>query len=242
LTRFTARKTFEVVRTIRTGPRCLALLIALVAVAPSAALADTFTASTVQSPANPVAAGTLVTYTTTVTNTSGDVYPAPGTPDDTLLDMFLTRYRSDKPPPNQYSSLMPSQGSCTPKATKPPSVDCTFGTMPAGAGATYVTTVVAQVSMENRIAVVRCTSSSDCGTVAVADADTIVKAACLVPSLVGKRLAAARHALTAAHCATGKVRRRHTTRRKRGRVVTQRPAAGTQLAAGAAVALVVGRR
>jgi hypothetical protein len=221
--------------------RALPLVLAALAPLAPVAHAAEFTATTVQSPANPVAVGTLVTYTTTVTNTSGSPYPGQFN-DDVVLDMFLSLYRSDRPPPNQYASVTPSQGTCTRKDTTPPSVDCTLGSLDAGAGATYVSTIAAQVSMENRIAVVRCTSVSDCGTLAVADVDTIVKKSCVVPSVVGRRLASARHVLRKAECAVGTVTRRHARRSRRGRVLSQRPAAGTRLAAGAPVALVVGRR
>ena len=208
-----------------------------------AALADEFAATTVQSPPNPVAYGRLVTYTTTVTNTSGDPFPPPGAfPDDTFLSMFLSRYRSDRPAPNTYRSVTPSQGSCTSKPTRPPSVDCTLGVLAPGASATYVSVVEAQVSIENRIAVLHCTSVSDCGTIVTADADTIVTPTCVVPRLTGRLLASARRLLRKANCGVGRVTRRHSRRSRRGRVLSQRPAAGTRLADGAPVALVVGRR
>jgi hypothetical protein len=63
---------------------------------------------------------------------------------------------------------------------------------------------------------------------------------CLVPKVKGKKLAAAKSALTQAHCTTGKVTRRFS-KVKRGRVISQRPEAGTSLAAGAKVALVVSK-
>lgn len=221
--------------------RALPLALAALALLAPSALADEFTATTVQSPANPVAAGTLVTYSTTVTNTRGYAYPGEFH-DDVVLDMFLSRYRTDRAPPNQYASVTPSQGSCTRKDTTPPSVDCTLGTLEPGASATYVSTIAAQVSMENRIAVLRCTSVSDCGTIAIADVDTIVKKSCVVPSVVGRRLASARRVLHRAGCGAGAVTRRHARRSRRGRVLSQRPAPGSTLDANAPVALVVGRR
>ena len=63
---------------------------------------------------------------------------------------------------------------------------------------------------------------------------------CLVPKLKGKTLAAARGALTSAHCATGKVTKKFS-RVKKGRVISQRPAPGTSLAAGAKVNLVISK-
>jgi hypothetical protein len=220
----------------------LVLALALLAL-PGQSLAAEFDAHTVQSPPNPVPAGTVVTYTTTVTNTSGDVWPPPPPfVDDVELDMFLSLYRSDRPAPNDYAAVTPSQGTCTKKATTPPSTDCTLGTMAAGASNTYTSTVQALVSMENRIAVLRCTSVNNCGTIVTADVDTIVTQPCIVPSLRGRRLASARRALKKANCTLGKVTRKSARPAKRGRVLSQRPSAGSKLPSGAKVALVVGRR
>jgi hypothetical protein len=139
--------------------------------------------------------------------------------------------------------VTPSQGTCTNKDTKPPSVDCTLGELAPGASASYVGVVEAQVSMENRIAVLHCTSTSDCGTIVIADVDTIVIPSCVVPSLTGRLLASAKHILQKANCGVGKVTRKHTSRKsRRGRVIGQSPAAGTKLANGAPVAIVVGKR
>jgi hypothetical protein len=208
-----------------------------------AAYADDFAASTVQSPLNPVTFGQVVSYTTTVTNTSGETFPQrPEFEDEEFLSMFVSRYRSDAPAPNTYISVTGSQGTCTNKDTTPPSVDCTLGTLAPGASATYTSTVQAQVSIENRIAVLFCTSVNDCGTVALADADTIVKTQCVVPRVAGRLLASAKHLLRKASCGVGKVTRKAASRRKRGRVLGQKPAAGTRLDEGAKVALVVGKR
>jgi hypothetical protein len=65
---------------------------------------------------------------------------------------------------------------------------------------------------------------------------------CLVPKLAGKRVAAARNALAAAHCALGKVTKRKASKKKSGRVLSQKPKAGTRLPAGSRVSVVVGRR
>jgi N-acyl-D-amino-acid deacylase len=69
-------------------------------------------------------------------------------------------------------------------------------------------------------------------------------AQCVVPRVVRKKLAAARSALAEADCSVGHVRRVFSKRIARGRVASQRPAAGTRLEAGGAVDLVVskGRR
>jgi subtilase family serine protease len=63
---------------------------------------------------------------------------------------------------------------------------------------------------------------------------------CLVPKLKGKSLAAAKSALTQAHCQAGKVTRKYS-KVKKGRVISQRPKPGTNLAAGAKVNLVVSK-
>jgi DNA-binding beta-propeller fold protein YncE len=63
---------------------------------------------------------------------------------------------------------------------------------------------------------------------------------CLVPKLAGKRLAAAKRALARANCRLGKVVRRRSRRVNRGRVLSQRPAAGKHRPAGTRVAVVIG--
>jgi uncharacterized repeat protein (TIGR01451 family) len=67
--------------------------------------------------------------------------------------------------------------------------------------------------------------------------------ACLVPKVIGKRVAGAKRLLVEAHCATGKIRRVYS-RAPKGRVVAQSRRPGLQLAAGARIGLVVskGRR
>jgi len=63
---------------------------------------------------------------------------------------------------------------------------------------------------------------------------------CLVPKLKGKTLAGAKSALTQANCKVGKVTRKYA-KAKKGRVISQRPKPGTNLAAGAKVNLVVSK-
>jgi hypothetical protein len=66
---------------------------------------------------------------------------------------------------------------------------------------------------------------------------------CVVPKVVGLKLAAARKRITRARCRVGKIRRVHVTVRRRvGRVVAQSPRAGRRVAAGTLVKLSVGRR
>jgi hypothetical protein len=216
----------------------LAALLAL----PGAAAGQRFSLRTVQSPPSPVPAGTVVTYTITATNTDSETFPQiPTFEQDVVLDIFLSKYRSDAAPPTNFRSVTPSQGECTfHREGKPPYVDCTLGTLAPGASATYVADVVAQVSMENRISIQHCTSVNDCGTLALADVDTIV--GCTVPNLSGKKLATAKRALKGANCALGKVTRKSARASKRGRVLSQKPAAGTKLAPNGKVAVVIGKR
>lgn len=64
---------------------------------------------------------------------------------------------------------------------------------------------------------------------------------CIVPSLVGKTLAAARALLARQHCGVGTIRHVKSTKRQEGRLIKQRPVAGTKLRSGAAVDLWIGR-
>jgi hypothetical protein len=65
-------------------------------------------------------------------------------------------------------------------------------------------------------------------------------AGCVVPRVIGMRLARARTRIRRARCSVGRVTRRRAGRV--GRVLAQRPKAGTRLRRGAKVRLVVGRR
>ena len=66
-------------------------------------------------------------------------------------------------------------------------------------------------------------------------------AACVVPALKGKTLARAKTALTKANCRLGKVTRKRS-RGKPGRVIGQKPRAGTTRPAGSKVAVVLSKR
>jgi hypothetical protein len=66
-------------------------------------------------------------------------------------------------------------------------------------------------------------------------------AACVVPNVVGKRLSAAKKAITKAGCAVGKVKTKKSAKAKRGRALSQSPHAGASVPAGTKVKLVVGR-
>jgi hypothetical protein len=65
--------------------------------------------------------------------------------------------------------------------------------------------------------------------------------ACVVPKVVGKKLRAAKTAIRARHCKVGKVSYAKSTKKKKGRVIGQKPKAGSHRANGAKVKLVVGR-
>jgi hypothetical protein len=65
---------------------------------------------------------------------------------------------------------------------------------------------------------------------------------CRVPRVVGKRLGRAATLILGGHCRVGRVTRRHSVRKKRGKVLAQSPRAGRSLEVGSRVNLVVGRR
>jgi len=65
--------------------------------------------------------------------------------------------------------------------------------------------------------------------------------ACTVPSLKGRLLAKARSAIVHARCSVGSVTGAYSKSVKKGRVISQRPAASTRRAAGVKVNLVVSK-
>jgi hypothetical protein len=64
---------------------------------------------------------------------------------------------------------------------------------------------------------------------------------CVVPNVKGKPLATARTRIAVAHCRTGNVTKVKSRTVPKGKVVSQRPKAGTKLAAGSKVSLVISR-
>lgn len=64
---------------------------------------------------------------------------------------------------------------------------------------------------------------------------------CVVPRLLGRKLGGARHALNAAGCRLGTVKRKHAGPRRRGRVIRQSLRTGTTRPAGTAVAVTIGK-
>jgi subtilisin family serine protease len=81
------------------------------------------------------------------------------------------------------------------------------------------------------------------GALSLGAAPRLPLGACVVPAVVGRRVALARTAIAHAGCSVGQVRHAHL-RARAGRVATQRPRAGTRLVARASVSLTVslGRR
>jgi hypothetical protein len=66
------------------------------------------------------------------------------------------------------------------------------------------------------------------------------RARCVVPRVKGKTLAAAKRRIRVAHCSVGSIKRTYSRTRK-GLVISQKPAPGKKLAAGAKVRLVVSK-
>jgi uncharacterized repeat protein (TIGR01451 family) len=64
---------------------------------------------------------------------------------------------------------------------------------------------------------------------------------CRVPKVVGKKLAAAKSRIRAAHCRVGKITKKKSSRKKKGRVLAQKPKPGKTLPAGSKVKLTVGK-
>ena len=64
---------------------------------------------------------------------------------------------------------------------------------------------------------------------------------CIVPRVIGMRLAVARKRIARAHCGVGRVRRARAAARRAGKVIRQSPKAGAVRTRGAKVSLVVGR-
>jgi uncharacterized repeat protein (TIGR01451 family) len=64
---------------------------------------------------------------------------------------------------------------------------------------------------------------------------------CKVPKVIGLKLLKAKAKIRKAHCKVGKVRKKLSTRRKKGKVIAQKPKAGKTLRAGSKVSLTVGK-
>ena len=64
---------------------------------------------------------------------------------------------------------------------------------------------------------------------------------CVVPHVVGRTLSTAKNKIHDARCRTGRITRKHTSRKKRNHVLAQSPRPGRRLAFGGRVKLTVGR-
>jgi hypothetical protein len=64
---------------------------------------------------------------------------------------------------------------------------------------------------------------------------------CVVPNVKGKTLAAAKRAIKSHYCGVGKVTKIKSTKKHRGKVISQSPKAGKHLKKGSKVALRVGK-
>jgi hypothetical protein len=79
------------------------------------------------------------------------------------------------------------------------------------------------------------------GTGAPAPPPPFVPPKCVVPNVVGKKLAAAKTKIKAGHCRVGTISYATSSKQREGRALRERPAAGKRLANGAKISLVVGR-
>jgi thermitase len=70
---------------------------------------------------------------------------------------------------------------------------------------------------------------------------TALEPPCVVPNVVGKRLAAAKLKVKSRHCKVGALRYVKSTKKKKGRVVREKPAPGKHLGNNAKVSLWIGR-
>jgi len=67
------------------------------------------------------------------------------------------------------------------------------------------------------------------------------RAKCVVPKVLGLTLKKAKARIRRAHCTVGKVTKKASAKRKKGKVLAQKPKPGKRLAPGAKVKLTVGR-
>jgi hypothetical protein len=88
-----------------------------------------------------------------------------------------------------------------------------------------------------------CTVTIDAAKTATATFNQVQTppARCVVPNVKGKPLATAKQRIVAAHCRTGTITKAKSRVVRKGRVISQRPKAGTRLVRGSKVNLVVSR-
>jgi uncharacterized repeat protein (TIGR01451 family) len=129
----------------------------------------------------------------------------------------------------------------------PPSQTAVYsGTALASGASTHVHLVSSTSTSSCRAFPNTASYTADYGLSGQASASTTVTCApppvtCKVPKVLGLKLAKAKTKLRKAHCRAGKVRKKFSTRRKKGKVVAQKPKAGKRFKAGTKVALWIGK-
>ena len=108
-------------------------------------------------------------------------------------------------------------------------------------GATDPTYVVRLADGGATLRVAVTASNSAGSATAVSALTTPVPYQCIVPSVKRKTVAAGRRKLAASHCRLGSVKRTYSRRVARGRIISQRPRAGTELSDRGKVSVVVSR-
>jgi uncharacterized repeat protein (TIGR01451 family) len=180
---------------------------------------------------DPVDVGGSITYTTEVTNVAA---PALGSSPATGVDLSVTL-----PTGATYVSATVSQGSCNAAGG---AVMCALGTIASGGKAEATVVVTAKRAGLLTLTAAATTEASDpVPNNNIASVQTTVRAPCVVPRVVGKTLVAARRALAASHCSTGRITRAASARVAKGRVIAQRPAPGARRPSLAKVDVVVSR-
>jgi uncharacterized repeat protein (TIGR01451 family) len=88
-----------------------------------------------------------------------------------------------------------------------------------------------------------CSGKAACSLSMTADrtATATFRAKCVVPKLLGLTLKKAKARIKRAHCTVGKVTRKSSSARKKGKVIAQKPKPGRRLAPGAKVNVTVGK-
>lgn len=129
-----------------------AAAVALVALGlPASAVASHDVAITQTESADPVAAGTAVTYTATVANVGTETFDGVG------LDLFSLTPGASGAVNNPYASAAPTQGSCLiSPAGDYQQVLCDLGTLAPGASAQVTAVVQANFSMDHVAGLLSC--------------------------------------------------------------------------------------
>ncbi len=181
---------------------------------------------TLASSPDPVLIGSKLVYTATVSN-SGPLSAEAAALTETL------------PAGVTFVSATASQGSC---GGSGPVVTCNLGSLgkDRGASATVTVTPTEEGALASS-ATVSGTRQDPNQANNSATEQTRVIAPCIVPSVKGKTLPAAKRAIVLAHCKMGTVARKYSKRVKKGRVISQTPRPRTRLPNLANVNLVVSR-